>query len=402
MSGDPRSKSNPAGGSTVQHAHPAGGAHEGQGQAESGREGPKEEVEGAAPFTVKQEKEKDVIKYFRERVSREKLQHLLTEDEGWKRFVAETDLPRMDKEDVAQIHNGILLSHEKKQKEEADTLHEYLNELKTDLAMGDQDTLEEEQLDRERFLEEYPRMKEKLEEGITKLYALAEKADKLHRDCTISHVAAHSAGTVSGVLTILGLSLAPVTMGASLALLATGLGLGAAAAVTDVSTTIVERVSTLALENEASRYTSTADSKEEVFEGVVSNSTAQFTSSVEKVFQAMQGIEKNVCAIKVAKGNPGLAASAKRFTTTGQVSAKRGKQVQKAFGGTALAMTQKARIQGVATAGLSLLMEVAFLVKEAKHLHEGAKTEPAERLRQKARELEKKLEELTDIYESLQ
>ncbi|XP_026955890.1 apolipoprotein L2-like, partial [Sagmatias obliquidens] len=286
--------------------------------------------------------------------------------------------------------------------EEADTLREYLNELKTDLAMGDQDTLEEDQLDRERFLEEYPRMKEKLEEGITKLYALAEKADKLHRDCTISHVAAHSAGTVSGVLTILGLSLAPVTMGASLALLATGLGLGAAAAVTDVSTTIVERVSTLALETEASRYTSMADSKEEVFEGVVSNSTAQFTSSVEKVFQAMQGIENNVRAIKVAKGNPGLAASAKRFTTTGQVSVKRGKQVQKAFGGTALAMTQKARIQGVASAGLSLLMEVDLLVKEAKHLYEGAKTEPAERLRQKARELEKKLEELTDTYESLQ
>ncbi|TKC34985.1 apolipoprotein L2-like [Monodon monoceros] len=268
--------------------------------------------------------------------------------------------------------------------------------------MGDQDTLQEDQLDRERFLEEYPRVKEELEEGITKLYALADKADKLHRDCTISHVAAASVGTVSGVLTILGLSLAPVTAGASLALLATGLGLGAAAAVTGASTTIVERVSTLALETEASRYTSTADNKEEVFEGVVPNSTDPFTSCVEKFFQAMQDIENNVRAIKVAKGNPGLAASAKRFTTTGQVSAKRGKQVQKAFGGTALAMTKKARIQGVANAGLSLLMEVAFLVKEAKHLHEGAKTESAERLRQKARELEKNLEVLTGIYESLQ
>ena len=44
--------------------------------------------------SVKQEKEKDVIKYFQERVSREKLQHLLTEDEGRKRFLAEADLPR--------------------------------------------------------------------------------------------------------------------------------------------------------------------------------------------------------------------------------------------------------------------------------------------------------------------
>ncbi|XP_032502194.1 apolipoprotein L3-like [Phocoena sinus] len=289
-----------------------------------------------------------------------------------------------------------------KNREEAEVLNECLNELKTDLAVDDQDTLQEDKLDRERFLEEYPRVKEELEEGITKLYALADKADKLHRDCTISHVAANSAGTVSSVLTILSLSLAPVTAGASLALFATGLGLGAAAAVTSVSTSIVERVRTLALETEASRYTSTADDKEEVFEGVVSNSRDQFISSVGNFFQAMQGIGNNFRAIKVAKGNPGLAASAKRFTTTGQVSAKRGKQVQKAFGGTVLAMTKEARIQGVAFAGLSLLMEVASLVKEAKHLHEGAKTESAERLRQKARELEKMLEVLTGIYESLQ
>ncbi|XP_059968713.1 apolipoprotein L2-like [Mesoplodon densirostris] len=276
--------------------------------------------------------------------------------------------------------------------------------------MGDQDTLQEDQLDRKRFLEEFPRMKEEIEERIKKLHALADKADKVHRDCTISHVAAASAGTMSGVLTILGLTLAPVTTGASLALSATALGLGAAAAVTGASTSIVERVSTLAVETEASRLTSTADNEEEVFEGVVQevfegvvrDSAAQFASSVETFFQAMQDIENNVRAIKVAKGNPGLAASAKRFTTTGRVSVKRGKQVQKAFGGTALAMTKGARIMGVAEAGVSLLMEVAFLVKEAKHLHEGAKAESAERLKQQARELEEKLEMLTRIYESLQ
>ncbi|KAM9072107.1 apolipoprotein L3-like isoform 1-T1 [Megaptera novaeangliae] len=285
--------------------------------------------------------------------------------------------------------------------EEADALHEYLNELKADLAMGDQDTLQQDQLDRKRFLEEFPRVKQELEESIKKLHALADKADKVHRDCTISNIVAKSTGAVSGVLTILGLALAPVTAGGSLGLFATGLGLGAAAAVTSVSTSIVERVSTLAAETEASHLTSTAVN-EEVFEGVVRNSTAQFSSSIEKVFQAMQDIENNVHAIKLAKGNPGLAARAKRFTTTGQVSVKGRKQVQKAFGGTALAMTKQARIEGVATAGISLLMDVAFLVKESMHLHEGAKTESAERLRQQARELEKKLEVLTQIYESLQ
>eukprot|EP00070_Physeter_catodon_P040373 XP_028347267.1 apolipoprotein L3-like [Physeter catodon] len=295
-----------------------------------------------------------------------------------------------------------LWSSAPKNREEADALHEYPNELKTDLAVGDQDTLQEDQLDRKRFLEEFPRVKQELEEGIKKLHALADKADKVHKGCTISNVAAASAGTVSGVLTILGLTLAPVTAGASLALLATGVGLGAAAAVTSVSATIVESVGTSAAETEASRLTATADNNEEGFAGIVCNNTVKLASSIEKFCQATQEIKNNVRAIKLAKVNPNLAARAKRFTATGQVSVKGGRQVQTAFRGTALAMTKGARIAGVATAGVSLLVDVAFLVKDAKHLLEGAKTESAERLRQQARELEKKLEVLTRVYERLQ
>ena len=47
-------------------------------------------------------------------------------------------------------------------------------------------------------------------------------------------------------------------------------------------------------------------------------------------------------------------------------------------------------------------MDVGFLVKESMHLHDGAKAVAAETLRQRAWELERKLEELTQIYESLQ
>lgn len=86
-------------------------------------------------------------------------------------------------------------------------------------------------------------MKRELEESIAKLRELADKIDKVHRSCTISSVVANSAGAVSGVLTVLGLALAPMTAGISLGLSATGLGLGAAAAVTSVSTSIVEHVS---------------------------------------------------------------------------------------------------------------------------------------------------------------
>lgn len=46
-------------------------------------------------------------------------------------------------------------------------------------------------------------------------------------------------------------------------------------------------------------------------------------------------------------------------------------------------------------------MDVGFLVTESVHLHEGVKTELAEKLRQPARELEKKLKRVIQTYERL-
>ena len=47
-------------------------------------------------------------------------------------------------------------------------------------------------------------------------------------------------------------------------------------------------------------------------------------------------------------------------------------------------------------------LDMYFLVKDAQELQQGAKTASAEKMRQKAQELETKLEKLTCIYESLQ
>ncbi|KAM9683714.1 apolipoprotein L3-like [Dama dama] len=175
-------------------------------------------------------------------------------------------------------------------RKEVEALHEFLNELKTDLAMEDQERFQQDLLDRERFLKEFPQVKKEPEESIRKLYALADRVDKLHRDCTLFKVVANSTGTVSGVLNILGLALAPVTAGASLAVWTTGPGSG-------------------------------NDQK-----------------------------------------GPDLCWRLCRNL---------------------------------------LLVGVGFLVKESMHLHEGAKTELAEKLRQQARELEKKLKQVIQTYERL-
>lgn len=135
--------------------------------------------------------------------------------------------------------------------EDADELHKYLKELKRALGELGQERLPKEQLDRRQFLKKFPRVKRQLEEFIGKLHELADKVEKVHKGCTISNVMAHSTGAVSGILTIIGLALAPVTMGASVVLLGTGIGLGAAAAVTGVSTSIFEHVNRSSAETEA-------------------------------------------------------------------------------------------------------------------------------------------------------
>lgn len=64
----------------------------------------------------------------------------------------------------------------------------------------------------------FPQVKQKFEEGIKKLRALADKVDKVQRGCTVSKAAAAPAGSGSCFLSTLGLALVPMSAGASLTL----------------------------------------------------------------------------------------------------------------------------------------------------------------------------------------
>ena len=269
------------------------------------------------------------------------------------------------------------------------------------MAGKEQETLPEEQLDRKRFLKKFPRVTQPLAELKHKLRELADSVGKVHRDCTISNVVTRSTGALSGALTILGLALAPVTVGASVALSATGIGLGAAAAVTVVSTSIVEHVSRSSAENKASQLMSIGVKKWKVLLEVL-KSNPHIVDTTEKVTEAEQCIEMHIHALETGNANPGSAAKASVYMSTGRISVPAIEQIEAGFKATASAIAKGARIAGLATAGLFLLVDVGFLVKESKHLHDGAKTVAADSLRQRAWELERKLEELTQIYENLQ
>ncbi|XP_045688522.1 apolipoprotein L3-like, partial [Phyllostomus hastatus] len=308
----------------------------------------------------------------------ENLQHMLS-GEAWERFVAAAKLPR----------------------EEADALYEDLNLLKELMAMKDKDKPSQDQLFREMVLKEFPQVEQELEERIGKLHALADSVDEVHRDCTISNVVASSTGAVSGILTIAGLSLAPVTAGASLVLAATGAGLGAAAAITSVSTSIVEISKNKSAKAKASHLLSDAINNNELVIECLRHSAPRI-ASLSKCIESVQKIVKNVRAFKVAKARPLLAAQAKDFMTAGNISIRSSRRVQKAFGGTALAMTKGARVFGLVTASAFLLADVYTIVKDSIHLHEGPKTELAEQLREQAQGLERMLKGIKGIHKILQ
>ncbi|GAB1299534.1 Apolipoprotein L 7b [Apodemus speciosus] len=353
-----------------------------------------------------------VLNYLLDTRSTEDMQLLLKEEETWKQFVAGVDLEEeavlrealaeifsdSNGEDEDELQNDLQDENERK---EEDAWSEALDEIVSDTDTEDEDELQDALWHKKSFLDAYPGVKLELEEHIKKLRALADKVDKVHWDCTISQVVAGSTSAVSGVLTILGLTLAPVTAGVSLALSATGLGLGAAAAVTSVSTSIVEKVNVESAKAEASKLVPTNKDTMEIIKDVWELSSPRLLSISKNSFKNLDKVKNNIQAIKLTKVNPRLANNAKRLMTTGKISARNTKQVQKAFRGTPLAMTKGARIMGAATAGFFLLLDVVSLVQDSKHLHEGAKSECAAELRQQARNLELKLEELKQVHDSL-
>ncbi|XP_052016902.1 apolipoprotein L3-like [Apodemus sylvaticus] len=308
--------------------------------------------------------------YLQNTVSRKDLQLLLAKEEAWKVLVAEAELSR----------------------DEETSLYRALKRLPELPTLEDKDSLQKELQDRKRFLEAFPKLKRKLQKNIRKLRALADHLDQVHRNCTISNVVTASTSAGSGVLGILGLALAPITAGGSLLLSATGLGLGIVATVTGTTSAIVERTSRWSDEAEAKRLMSdTLDILNTVL--VLGQNGLKLDKTISNVIKQLKFLGKHIRAIRVVRAN--------RLMTSGRTPAARARRVQNTFEGTALAMTPSARIMGAVTAGAFLAMDVDSILKDARHLCNGAKSESGEDLRALAQELEEMLKKISQIHKTL-
>lgn len=247
------------------------------------------------------------------------------------------------------------------------------------------------------FLQEFPTIKRELEVAIQENLALADEIDRAHETFTKTHVVTSSVAVASSVMSILGLALAPVTVGGSLVLSAAGTGVGTVAAAASILTNILEHRHNERVQAQVSCQVSTCD--QEVGQPV--DKLASYVMTLYNRGKNIKSIKKNIDALQIARAHPRLASAAKSLLTTGQVSARRARQVQKAFGGTTLVLKRSTYLLGTAMAGLSLGTELHSLMNEWKHLKEGAKAKYAEVLRAHAKEQERQLAELTQHYESL-
>nr|XP_025866742.1 apolipoprotein L6-like isoform X1 [Vulpes vulpes] len=252
-----------------------------------------------------------------------------------------------------------------------------------------------------RFLEEYPIIKEELEANIRKLHALADHADATHRMQIKTNMVTNSIAVASGAMNFLGLAIAPVTAGGSLMLSAASKVLGTAATTTGIFTNVVEHLENQDIQAQASNLVPTHS--HDVRGAEVENAVCAMT--VRKMAydygSRIKDVKRTIHALQIARERPRLVTAAKRLMTTGQVSARRSRQVQRAFKGTPLLMTRSARLMESVMAGLSLHGDLTTLLKNWKQLKEGAGSTLGEELRAQAWELETKLTELAQLYESL-
>ncbi|XP_042121033.2 apolipoprotein L6-like [Peromyscus maniculatus bairdii] len=262
----------------------------------------------------------------------------------------------------------------------------------------EEDALTDEELE---FLKQFPSWKKDAEERIRKLYAIADSIDKSHQKATKTNVVSKSASVVSGIMSLMGLALAPVTAGGSLMFTAAGAGLGVVAGVTNIVTNVKENSRNKRALAQANQI---MPSSEEDLEYVGGKKMAYVTATGEVVYKcgrAWETLGMNARALKLSKTHPHLTSAAKKLITSGQVSAQSNRQVQKAFEGTALAISKGALIANGVLTSFFLAQDIHSLYEDLKDLKAGTPTELAKELRERAEVLDRVLSEHTRRYKSL-
>ncbi|XP_053508580.1 uncharacterized protein LOC128624826 [Ictalurus furcatus] len=136
---------------------------------------------------------------------------------------------------------------------------------------------------------------------LSDLEKAAAELDKMKKGSNMSTVAGSSVGIAGGVLSIIGLALAPVTAGASLALTLTGVGLGVTSGVNSLVTGITE----MAVNSHQGK------NADDIF--------TRFMEDMQKILDYMEDVANSVCAVESANGVQMVFKAGKLIVCAGAV-----------------------------------------------------------------------------------
>ncbi|MCJ8739714.1 hypothetical protein PDJAM_G00050410 [Pangasius djambal] len=275
------------------------------------------------------------------------------------------------------------------------------------------------------FINLFSERRDSMLQFLSDLEEAAVELDKMKKGSNISTVAGSSVGIAGGVLSIVGLALAPVTAGVSLALTLTGAGLGVTSGVNGIVTGITEiAVNSHHGKNANDIFSSFMGDVKKILvfmEEVVSSDGP--IAGPHGVTTAFKVGKLAVCAGGVGKGIDAIADAASavkklrseevisQAVNLGLQEAKAGRSIPKLAAdlpdigqvakGTSLALSKSARVGFIGLNALFIGLDVLFICKSGMSLAKGTKNEVAQFIRSRAALWRSEVEAWEKIHDHL-
>uniref|UniRef100_A0A8C1P6T8 Uncharacterized protein n=1 Tax=Cyprinus carpio TaxID=7962 RepID=A0A8C1P6T8_CYPCA len=271
--------------------------------------------------------------------------------------------------------------------------------------------------DAQKFIDVFSERHSRMRQLLSDLEETAAKLDSMKLGASISTVAGSSVGILGGVLAILGIALAPLTAGASLACAVAGMGLGGISAVNTLVTEITEMAVNSQQEHTAESYLNSyrddmikieeclnevANSERPLKPSEVDVNTALHCTG-EVVKQAVDGL----AAYAVHKSERVTAATTEiamqDLNTASDVPqvARYLSRTEQLANAKALRIVKCSRVASGFTNLLFIGLDVYFIVKESKSLANGSESEVSKLIRSRAALCKSELEAWEKMHDSL-
>ncbi|KAI7802976.1 putative apolipoprotein L4 [Triplophysa rosa] len=273
------------------------------------------------------------------------------------------------------------------------------------------------------FIGFFGQRRSRMEQFLSDLEESAVQLDRMKFGANISTVAGSSVGVAGGVLSIVGLALAPVTAGVSLALTLTGVGLGVTSGVNSLVTGITETAVNIHHGKNAQsifqRYMKDVEKIQGCLEKASAVDRVEGPVAIDmvragKVIAGAGGVAKGIdalvdaaSAVKVLQSEEVIATA----TKIGLQEAQSARSIPKLAAdlpdigqlakGTPLALSNSARAGFITVNALFIGLDVLFICKDSISLAKGSKSEASELIRSRASVWKSELETWENIYDSL-